>query len=229
MVEHVHGVRESVGLLQVLRGEQHRGACRLELGQDRPELLAAGRVEPGRRLVQHQQVGPVHQAGGEVEAAAHAAGVSAHHPVDGVGQAERSASSAARVLRGPAAKAGQAADEDQVVPAAQRVVEPRVLPGEPDARPDLGRLLHGRSPNTRTWPPSALARVAMIRTRVVLPGAVRAEQRGQRARRDREIHSVERLDTAPAKCLMDSAGLDGRRNIAHIVRLTVSEVTGQYG
>ena len=65
-----------------------------------------------------------------------------------------------------------------------------------------------------------------------LPRAVRPEQRGQRAWRDGEIHPVERLTwpNALTGCLDGGAdlGMTARLDIAHIVRLAVSEVTGQY-
>ena len=55
---------------------------------DAPELGAAPRVEPGRRLVEEQHRRLVHERGGEVEPAPHAARVGAHGPVAGVDEVE---------------------------------------------------------------------------------------------------------------------------------------------
>ena len=78
-------VGEHVGLLEVLRGEQHGGAAAHELLDHAPELVAALRVEAGGGLVEEQHRRTVHERGGEVEATAHAAGVGARHAVGRVG------------------------------------------------------------------------------------------------------------------------------------------------
>ncbi len=53
-----------------------------------PQLVATLRVETGGGLVEEQHRRPVHQRGGEVEAAAHAAGVRAGDAVGGVRERE---------------------------------------------------------------------------------------------------------------------------------------------
>ena len=54
VVEHDDVVGELVGLFEVLRGEDDRGALAHEVAQHLPELGAAARVETGRRLVEEQ-------------------------------------------------------------------------------------------------------------------------------------------------------------------------------
>ena len=88
VVEHDDVVGQAVGLLEVLRREDQRGALADELAQHLPEVLAAARVEARRRLVEEQHAGRGHQAGGEVEPPAHAAGERLDQPVGGVGQPE---------------------------------------------------------------------------------------------------------------------------------------------
>ena len=83
VVDHRDGVGQRVGLVEVLRGEQHGGAVGDERADDVPHAQPAGGVEPGGRLVEEQHRRARHQAGGEVEAAAHAAGVGLHHAVGG--------------------------------------------------------------------------------------------------------------------------------------------------
>ena len=72
-----HGdpVGELVGLVEVLRGEQHGGAELDHPAYGLPDLQPPARVEPGRRLVQEQQARAADQAGGDVEPSPHAPGV----------------------------------------------------------------------------------------------------------------------------------------------------------
>ena len=81
-------VREQVGLLEVLRREQQRGAAGDELLDDVPHVGAPARVEARGRLVEeeHRRVG--HEGTRQVEASTHAAGVGACRPVGGVLEAE---------------------------------------------------------------------------------------------------------------------------------------------
>ena len=53
-VDHRDPVGELVGLLEVLRGQQHRGAVGDQRADRRPDLVAAARVQPGGRLVEEQ-------------------------------------------------------------------------------------------------------------------------------------------------------------------------------
>ena len=54
VVDHRDPVGELVGLLQVLGGQQDRRALAPQLAHDRPDLVAAARVEAGGRLVQEE-------------------------------------------------------------------------------------------------------------------------------------------------------------------------------
>ena len=81
-------VGERVGLLQVLRGQQHRRPVGDQRADDVPHVLALGRVEAGRRLVEEDHVRAADQARGQVEPPAHAAGVGLGRPVGGLGQVE---------------------------------------------------------------------------------------------------------------------------------------------
>jgi hypothetical protein len=82
MVDYGNVVRELIGFLQVLRGEQHGDTLPGQVTDGIPDLVAAARVQPGGRLVQVQHPRPGHQAGGQVQEAAHAYLVRlAHHVV----------------------------------------------------------------------------------------------------------------------------------------------------
>ena len=81
-------VGEAVGLVEVLRREQHgraRGGARL----DRlPHRQAAAGVQAGGRLVEEQHGRPVDERGGEVEPPAHAARVGLGRPLGGLDELE---------------------------------------------------------------------------------------------------------------------------------------------
>ena len=78
----------AVGLFEVLRREDERGAFAHELAQQVPEIAASARVETGRRLVEEQHLGRRDEARGEVEPAAHAARERLHELGRLVGEAE---------------------------------------------------------------------------------------------------------------------------------------------
>ena len=81
-------VGEVVGLLEVLRGEQHGDPGGGEVLDHAPQLDPTLRVEAGGGLVEEQHRRSVHERGGEVEAPAHPARVRAHDPVGGVDERE---------------------------------------------------------------------------------------------------------------------------------------------
>ena len=66
-------VGELVGLVEVLRGQQHRAAVGDQLADRVPHLAAGAGVEPGGGLVEEDQRRPGDQAGREVEPPPHAA------------------------------------------------------------------------------------------------------------------------------------------------------------
>jgi hypothetical protein len=88
MVEQDDLVREPIGLFEVLRRQDERRAVADELAQERPELVAALRIEPGRRLVEEEDRRRRHEGGGEVQPAAHAARKAPHETIAHVAQAE---------------------------------------------------------------------------------------------------------------------------------------------
>ena len=55
--QHADAVGEVLGLIEVVRRQQHGGPARAEFADQLPGLAAGRRVEPGGRLVEEQQVG----------------------------------------------------------------------------------------------------------------------------------------------------------------------------
>ena len=81
VVDHRDAVGELVGLVEVLRAQQHGGAEAGERADDVPHLVARARVQAGRRLVEEHELGGHDDAGGEVQPPAHAAGEVLHEAV----------------------------------------------------------------------------------------------------------------------------------------------------
>ena len=164
-------VGEHVGLLQVLRGEQHRRAAAHQLLDHAPELVATLRVESGRGFVEEEHRRPVHQRGREVEPAAHPAGVGARR--GGRPRASSANCSSSSVGAGvdlAAVEVGELADQRQVLAAGEVLVDRGVLAGEADASPArVAGPLSRRRRARGAEPPSGRSSVVSIRTAVVLP------------------------------------------------------------
>src|SRR5918993_4787738 len=71
-VDYNYPVGELVGLVQVLRSEQHRGTVGDEGAYGFPHLVATAWVEPRGRLVQEHHPRREHEAGREIQSSAHA-------------------------------------------------------------------------------------------------------------------------------------------------------------
>ncbi|AOW89547.1 hypothetical protein BC342_26840 [Streptomyces olivaceus] len=165
VVDDGDGVRELVGLLQVLGGEQDGGAVRHQVLHGLPGVGPAPRVETGGGLVQEDHGGPRGQGARQVQAAAHTAGETPAGPVGRVGEREPVEQLAGAAPGRPAAHAVQPGDELEVLPRGQPLVDGGVLAGQADAGP------------------YGLRRVADVVPGDRGPAAVRAQQRGQDAHR----------------------------------------------
>ncbi len=177
VVDHDDLVGEPVGLVEVLRRQQHGGAGR-DAALDRlPEREPAARVEPGGRLVEEQHRRAEHERGGEVEPAAHAAGVRLRGPLRGVasGRSARAARPRACARRRAACgRAGRPSRGSRSRSGSRR--RPRTGRPARSWRAARPRRARRRGPRRARCPRRRSSSVARIRTAVVLPGAVRAEQ-----------------------------------------------------
>ena len=186
-----------------------------ELADDVPHAQPAGRVEAGGRLVEEQHRRARHQAGGEVEAAAHAARVGLDHAVGGVGELEP-----LEQLGGPApwrpAGTGSAerADQHEVLRAGEQLVEGGVLPGDADD------AAHGRGvgDDVEAGDPGRAARRAGQRGEHAdggrLAGAVGAEH-AEDAARPATARSTSAHGDLVAVALAEALGLDHRGRHGH--------------
>src|SRR5262249_25579288 len=121
---------QPVGLLQVLRRQQDGGTVRDQLADHGPQFRTTLDVQACGRLVEEEHRRLLYQRCSHVEAAAHAAGVSAYWPVGGRGQVEalqQLAGASGNVAPG---QLRQPADEAQVLVAGEVRVDGRVLAGQ---------------------------------------------------------------------------------------------------
>ena len=191
-VEHRDPVGQPVGLLQVLGGQEDRHPVVGQLADDLPHGLAAARVEAGGRLVQEDHLGPPDQAGGEVEPAAHAAGVGRHPRPAGVGEVE-----ALQQLGAPGA--GRAAGQPASRPIMRRFSSPVCISSTAAYWPvRLMRAAHlaavarrRRSPATRARPASAAVSVDRMRTVVVLPAPLGPSSANTLPRGDAQVDAAQ--------------------------------------
>ena len=102
-----------------------------------PHLDAPLGVEPGRRLVEEDDLRIPDEAHRDVEAAAHATRIRRHLPRGRVGQREaleQLIRDRARVLEVP-----QSGDQHEVLPSAEDFVDRRELSGEADGLPHVAQ------------------------------------------------------------------------------------------
>ena len=85
VIDHRYPVRQPVGLLEVLRREQHRRAVGDQIVDRLPQVDPRARVQAGRRLVEEQHRRPRDERRREVQPAPHAARVRLRHPVRRLG------------------------------------------------------------------------------------------------------------------------------------------------
>ena len=200
---------ELVGLVQVLRGQQHGRAVRDHRPDDLPHLVAAARVQTGRRLVEEQQVGGVEDARRDVDAPPHAAGVLLHLPVGRVGQAERGEQGRRRAPGRPACAARAAGRAAPGSPSPVRSSSTEAYWPVRLTRPRTASASVTTScPKTRARPAVGAQQRRQHPYRGGLAGAVRPEQAVDGAGGHLQVDAVQRPGL-PER-LGQALGLDGQ-------------------
>ena len=158
-------------LVHQVRRQDHRRALSLaQVGEVLPDVAPRRRVEPGARLVEHEQLRAVQQRLGHFDAPLRAR-PRACRPGRACGRPAARAPAppaCARRVPGPGARRGGPGGAGSRRPSAAR---PAPASGTP-RRGDAGRPPGARatsSPNTRTVPADAASSVETILKRVVLP------------------------------------------------------------
>ena len=201
-------VGELVGLVQILRGQEHGGAGADQVADQVPDLEAAARIDAGGRLVQEQHVGPAHQRRGQVQAPLHAARIGAHQPV-GVGrQRDPLQHLRGAFARDASAQVVQPAYHLDGLPAGQVLVHRRELAGKADAGADRDRIAHDVDAGDRGRAAVGLEQRGQHADQRGLAGAVRPQQGVDDAGLDLQADAGQRLDGAES--LLDPVGAHDR-------------------
>ena len=187
-------VGEAVGLLEVLRGQQHGRAGRRARLDRLPHAQPRARVQAGRRLVEEQHRRPGDERGGEVQPPAHAAGVGLGGPLGRLGELEALEQLVRARLRLLAGQVVELADHLEVLEAGQVLVDGRVLAGEPDLGPQRGRVAHDVEAGDAGAARIGLEQGGEDPHRCGLARPVGAEQAEDAPRTSREVHAAERAD-----------------------------------
>ena len=216
MVDDGYPVGELVGLLEVLRREKQGRSLALEVADNRPDLVAAARIEPRRRLVEEQDPRAREQARREVQAAAHTARVRTRRPIGRGGQVEAveevGGASPSLVTR----QLEQASEHLEVLATREDLVDRRELPGQPEQLANSARLAHDVVPED--FCPSSVRpeQRGEDPDERGLARPVRAEQPKHRALRHLEVYTGERHRRAEAlDHSLDANGGRGRGGLDH--------------
>ena len=170
--------------------------------------LRLRRVEPGGGLVEEEDARAPDQRRREVEPAAHAPGVGACGAPGRVAEPELPEELGGPGLRRGAPLAEQPGDEHEVLGAGERLVDPRVLPGEPDERAHAVRLGEHVVPADDGAPLVRRQQRGEHPRRGGLAGAVGPQHPQHGALGGGEARTRERGGGAEA--LDETVGLDGR-------------------
>jgi hypothetical protein len=199
--------------VEVLRGEQHRGAGRDERAHRVPDLGAAARIQPGGRLVEEEHRGRQDHAHGEVEPPAHAAGVLADRPGAGVGEVEAIQQLVGAPAGGPRRQVEQPAEHHQVAAAVEDLVDRGVLADQPDPPPYVRGLRGHVEAVDRGSPAVGAQQGGEDADGSGLARPVRAEQPVHRARWHGQVEPVERGLAGSRVALAERLGAHGGNHV----------------
>ena len=157
-----------LGFLEMVRRQQQRHAGRAQVGEHVVDAIAALRIDADRRLVEQHDARPVHDAAGDVEAAAHAAG----ELLDRLGRRDRrgpvrSSTQSTCCASARARQPLQPAERLEVLARGEERIERHFLRHDAQLRAASARRA-ARS-NSRISPPSRRTRPVIARISVVLP------------------------------------------------------------
>jgi len=132
LVDDAHPVGQLLGLFHIMGGIEDGHALPAQLLHHVEDAAAALGVDAHRRLVHEQQLRPVEQPGGDVDAPLHAAGEGLDVILGPVAQPDLGQQFVDAPLQLPAAHAIEAAPKAEVVAGAQRAIEGDLLGHDAD-------------------------------------------------------------------------------------------------
>ena len=129
MVDDDDLVGQLVGLVEVLGGQQQRGAAGHQVPDDIPHAEATPGVEPGGGLIEEEDSRPADEAGSQVEAPLHAAGIALGRTVGRIDEVESLEELSGALPGLTFVQVVQAAHDLEVVPTGQFLLDRRRLAG----------------------------------------------------------------------------------------------------
>ena len=228
LVDDPDAVRQDVRLFQVLGREEH-GDTRLAPHERDlvPDVGAALRVEPGRRLVEEEDARAVHEGEREVEPPLHTAGVTRDLPVGGVDEPDPMDELVRTWLALALRDALQRRLQPQVVTCGEEWVKGGFLQRHTDQPADLRPVLHDVVAADERRPGGRRQERCQDVDGRGLPGPVRAQEAVDLAGLD---HDVDAVDGAGALLVLadETADLDARCLCRFVSHLTVSTLSKSY-
>ena len=176
-----------------MAAEQHRGALITQLPQHLPDGGTAFDVEAHGGLIQHQHLGTVQQAGGQVEAPTHAPGIGAAAAVDPALHPQQADQLMDPPIALIAGQVIQVALQGQQLPAAENFVQRHLLGHVTQALADssgIGEGIQTRHPHHTA---AGGQQGGQDPQRGGLAGPVGSKQAIQAARRHRQIQALQGL------------------------------------
>ena len=189
-------VRKAIGLVEVLRGQQHGRPLRHQLLDHVPQREPAAGVKARGGLVEEQDGRLGDERRGEVEPAPHPAGVGLDGTARRVDQVEALEQRLAARPCLAARHAVEPADHRQVLEPRQVLVDGRVLAGESDLLAQLGRVADHVEAGDGSRSAVRLEQRGENPHERRLAGAVGAEQPEHGPARDVEIDVAQRPNVA---------------------------------
>ena len=186
-----------LGLVHVGRGDEDREPAVVQLVEDLPELPARHRVDPGRRLVEEEEVGPGEEGGDERELLLHPAGERPREPA-----AVRAHADALEELRGAETRPRRRAPS-RAGPSGRGSRRPS---GPRRGRSAAARGRTSAAGSRRTVPDVGVMQPGHEAEERRLAGAVGADEGEELPSRDVEVDAAERRVRSEA--LHEAAGFD---------------------
>ena len=199
-------VRELVGFLQVLRGEEHGGAVGDQVADERPRVEAGPGVQSGGRFVEDEDLWAADKAGAQVEAASHASRVGLDWPVGRLEQAEPVERFLGSRLGHLSAQSVEPADHHQVLSSGEGFVDRGVLAGQADEASNSVRVVLDIDPADPCMSGVGGEESGQDPHQGGLPGPVGSQQALHAPRRDAQVDADKGFGLA--KCLADALHVD---------------------
>ncbi len=197
-VQDAHPMGEFVGLLEVLRGQQHGHAVGDQLPHDLPHLPPAAWVQPRGRLVEEDQPRRADQRHREVQAALHPTGVRLGPAARRISELEPLQQVVDDGLDAAAVEVVQVGHQQQVLPAGVELVDRRELSGHADGSAYLIRLAPDVVPGDADLPGVGREQCGDDVDHRGLAGAVGPEECVDTPLRDLEVDALEHFVVAEA-------------------------------